>query len=266
MTEIFIAFMKEAQFTNEMLCAGYTQIREANFSRKGIYFQAFTSLSTGYERIGKMCLLLDYAINNNGNFPDIKYLKTIGHNIEEIYKKLEEIKESYKFNFSYLQNLADPVFENIIKILSRFGCGERYTNIDLLVNAKNYEDPINEWYLNIDNYFLHNHIKQKKVEKIIEQARFCNTLMTDSTSVLFVDETGSEINNMYDMYLRNNINTLVGKYRQLYIYRMSRYFIELLINLEKQIGRKNIEVPDFWEIFKLFNCSDDFAKARKVIK
>ena len=58
----FNALLKEAQFTKEILGAGATQIRNANYARKGLYFQAFTSLSTGFERIGKLCLMLDLLL------------------------------------------------------------------------------------------------------------------------------------------------------------------------------------------------------------
>ena len=64
------AFLNEAHFTREMLGAGATQIRQANYSQKGIYAQAFTSLSTGLERIGKLCYLLDTYIENGASFSD----------------------------------------------------------------------------------------------------------------------------------------------------------------------------------------------------
>jgi hypothetical protein len=54
--EAFKALLKEARFTKEMLGSGATQIRKANYATKGVYFQAFTNLSTGLERIGKLCL------------------------------------------------------------------------------------------------------------------------------------------------------------------------------------------------------------------
>jgi len=60
LNETFKALLKEAQFTNEMLGSGATQIRNANYASKGVYFQAFTSLSTGLERIGKLCLMLEH--------------------------------------------------------------------------------------------------------------------------------------------------------------------------------------------------------------
>ena len=78
--------IKEAQFTCEMLCSGYSQIRKANYAKKGIYFQAFTSLSTGFERICKLCYILIYAIKNNSQFPDKTKIKSIfGHDILKIY-------------------------------------------------------------------------------------------------------------------------------------------------------------------------------------
>jgi hypothetical protein len=57
LSQTFNALNKEAQFTKEMLGSGATQIRNANYASKGVYFQAFTSRSTGLERIGKLCLI-----------------------------------------------------------------------------------------------------------------------------------------------------------------------------------------------------------------
>jgi hypothetical protein len=37
-TATFKALLKEAQFTKEMLGAGATQIRNANYASKGVYF------------------------------------------------------------------------------------------------------------------------------------------------------------------------------------------------------------------------------------
>lgn len=74
-SKTFNALADEATFTKEMLGSGATQIRKGNYASKGNYFQAFTSLSTGLERIGKLCLMLDYYIDNDGKFPDFHHLK-----------------------------------------------------------------------------------------------------------------------------------------------------------------------------------------------
>ena len=45
MNATFRALVEEATFTKEMLASGVTQIRNANYARKGAYFQSFTRLS-----------------------------------------------------------------------------------------------------------------------------------------------------------------------------------------------------------------------------
>jgi len=240
MNKIFNAFLKEAEFTYEMLCSGYNDIQKTNYYNKGIYFQAFTSLSTGLEKIGKICLLIDYAIINNGNFPESIYVKKYKHNIFDLYKETQKIKEKYDFNFTYLQNLSDPLTEKIIIILSKFGGGERYSNIDFLENTRNYNDPINEWYTNVDKYFIKNFISKKNLDEFIEKANISNKFTEDIFNIYFIDEIENEITNIFDVVIKNNINNLVGKIRQLYFYRIIRYFVELLFKLEKYTKKKII--------------------------
>ncbi len=108
--ETFNALNREAQFTKEILGAGATQIRNANYARKGVYFQSFASLSTGLERIGKLCLMLDFYIDNNGQFPDFNYLKNdIGHKIDLLYQKSIEVKQRRGITHRFLQDLGGRI-------------------------------------------------------------------------------------------------------------------------------------------------------------
>jgi hypothetical protein len=59
-------FINESTFTAQMLGSGVNLIGSANYGRKGDYFQAFTNLATGLERIGKLCVLIDFAIDHQG--------------------------------------------------------------------------------------------------------------------------------------------------------------------------------------------------------
>ena len=116
------ALCKEALFTGEMLCAGYTQIRKANYASRGIYFQAFTSLSTGFERIEKLCYLLIYSIEHDGIFPTDKKMKNeIGHDIVKLYKMILDFKNKNNIEYDFLQDLDKPIYQSILKIISRFG-------------------------------------------------------------------------------------------------------------------------------------------------
>lgn len=87
LSDTFKALNMEAQFAKEMLGSGATQIRSANYTTKGTYFQAFTNLSIGLERIGKLCLMIDHYIVTAGKFPDSAYMKNkFGHDIGLIYR------------------------------------------------------------------------------------------------------------------------------------------------------------------------------------
>mgnify|MGYP007022393782 CR=1 FL=1 len=94
------ALCKEALFTGEMLCAGYTQIRKANYASRGVYFQAFTSLSTGFERIGKLCYLLIYSIEHDGVFPTNRDMQNdVRHDILKLYELILDFKNENNIKY-----------------------------------------------------------------------------------------------------------------------------------------------------------------------
>ena len=264
--ELFDALNKEAQFTCEMLCSGVTQIRNANYARRGIYFQAFTSLSTGLERIGKLCLILDYSIKNNGNCPENDYLKNkIGHDIEKIYQNVLELKQEYQFNFHFLQDLNLDIYQTILSILSRFGKGDRYSNIDLIVNKRTYEDPIRIWYEQVDLYFFRNLVSLRKKKRIVNNSQIMGQLMESFTIVRHAGEDENDILSVEDASYRTGVFEAVGPYRQLCTFHIIRFFVEMLNRLQYKIRKEYRSViPDFSEIFGVFYNDDSYIKSRKT--
>ncbi len=264
--QIFQALLKEAQFTNEMLGAGATQIRKASYATKGIYFQAFTSLSTGLERIGKLCLMLDYYIDSNGNFPDLNYLrKEIGHNVLKLYQKSIEIISKRSISLRFLENLDGDIHKNILKILSDFAQGDRYTNIDILVSSKQNIDPINSWFTLVDQPLFDIHVSEKKKKSISQNAAVINQLIGPSTSVLHTSETGSEITDVEDASYRTGMQEAVSPYRQLYTLQIIRFWVEVLGDLQykaMELGKE--EIPFFGEIFAIFYNGDTYFRSRKT--
>ena len=145
---VFLALLKEAQFTRQLLGAGATEIRRANYASKGVYFQSFTSLSTGLERIGKLCLMLDHYISTGGNFPNFKYLKyDIGHNLGLLQEKASQVILDRGLR---TKQKNSAIHRSIIEILSKFAEGDRYSNIDLLVGSNRHSDPIAQWFNEVD--------------------------------------------------------------------------------------------------------------------
>lgn len=260
------ALNKEAQFTCEVLCAGVTQIRKANYARRGIYFQAFTSLSTGLERIGKLCLILDYQIKNNGNYPNNFYLKNqIGHDVEKLYKEALDIKVEHQFQFKFLQDLNLDIYKTMLSVLSRFGKGDRYSNIDLIANSRTYDDPIKMWYEKVDLYFYNNLVSKRKKIKILTNAQIIGKLLGPYTHVRHTSEDETDITDVENASFRTGMFEAIAPFRQLFVFRIIRFWVELIDCIEHKIMKETkIEIPFFSEIFRVFFNDDSYIKSRKT--
>ncbi|MCC4601918.1 hypothetical protein [Xanthomonas melonis] len=159
----FNALLKEAQFTLEILGSGATQIRKVNHLEKGTYFQAFTSLSTGIERIGKLCLILDHYIESRGTFPaDEQMRNDIGHNIEKIYARSQDIIKKRGILLDHLQDLDASIHQAILRSLSNFAKGDRCSNINLITEAKRQADPISDWFDGVEKKIYNSSVGDKK--------------------------------------------------------------------------------------------------------
>lgn len=261
------ALCKEALFTGEMLCAGYSQIGKANYASRGIYFQAFTSLSTGFERIEKLCYLLIYAIEHDGNFPTNNELKkTFGHDIIKLYKLILNFKKKNTIAYTFLQNLDKPIYQNILEVLSRFGKGDRYANIDLLLENINYEDPISVWYKNVDLVIFQEKITKAKKEKIKRNAALTHIFTSGFVMIAHTNEEGAEINEVFKGSFMTGLNEAVVPFRRLYISHIISFFVESLHAIECIVRQKQLfEVPYFMEIFRVFYNEDSYFKNRKTI-
>lgn len=265
-TETFKALNKEAQFTKEMLESGATQIRNANYAAKGIYFQAFTCLATGLERIGKLCLMLDHFIDHNGHFPDFNYMtKEIGHKIGVIYNKSQAVISKRSITMQFLSNLDDPIHQAILRILAEFAQGDRYSNIDLLVGSKRQSDPIASWFKEVDMPLYDTRVSKKKKETIHGNAAVIAAMLSPHAIVVHTSEAGGDINNIEDASLRTGMQKAVAPYRQLYVLHVIRYWVELLFSLQytaMQTG--SADIPFFSEVFASFYNDDFYIRTRKT--
>ncbi|MDG3582948.1 hypothetical protein [Galbibacter pacificus] len=266
LNKTFYILIDEAQFTRDILGSGITQIGRANYGQRGMYFQAFTGISTGLERIGKLCLLLDYYIQHNGTFPDDKYLKNeIGHDLIKIYEKSKLIIDRNEIEFSFQNGVIDPIQIEILKILSKFAKGDRYSNIDFLVNSKYQSDPIRNWHEKIDKELYKKRVSKQKKEKIEFNAKIIGKLLDPVSSVRHYSESREEINNMESASFLTGMMESIAKYRQLYILQIVRYWVEVIRSLQSKARKLGYnDIPWFTEVFAIFNNKDSYFLTRKT--
>lgn len=258
------ALLREAAFTKQMLGAGATYIYAANYALHGMYFQAFSSLSVGLERLGKLCVMIDYAIDNNGVFPTNAQMKSVGHDLMVLYSRSQSIKASKGLNFKFLQDLSDPIQVAILQTLSSFAKGDRYANIDLLARSQQSKDPIEAWARLVDAALYRDKISSKKKASIEERARQ-SSAMDDCSFVFHTAEDGTPIVSYGDAALRALKHGAVAPYRQLFVLQIIRYWVELLCDLEMPAHQvMPNDVPSFNEILGPFCNSDAYIRTRKT--
>lgn len=264
MDQKFWALQKEATFIAEVLAIGVNQIRNVNYARKGLFFSSFVNISTGLERIGKLCLILDYSLNNEGKYPDEKYVLKYSHDLEKLYNKSQMIIKERGFKFKFIQNLDEKIHKDMISILSRFAKGDRYSNIDCIVEGERQSDPIKEWCEKVEMILYDIKVPQKKKEMITKEPKLADDSFGNVSMVMYKDEKGDNITSVEDMFLKIGVSEAIAKYRQLYILQIIRYWIDLLKSIRHQSISEGIHIPDFIEILGNFYSDDNYLKSRKT--
>ncbi|USF25978.1 hypothetical protein N510_000894 [Firmicutes bacterium ASF500] len=269
---IFSAFLEEAQFTKEILAIGVTQLYKANYATKGIYYQSFICLSTGIERLEKLCLILDYYIQNSGALPSEKYIRSYGHKIPELYGACRDIANNRKIQFHFQYKMDKNIHYSIIDVLGNFAeSSGRYSNVNILLGNENKKfDCIEQWFLTVDMPLYNKHVSKKRKTGIEYRATVIGSVLNQYSVTRFITEDNKELIDAVEGSRRTGIWEAVAPYRQLYMLQIIRYLTELLIELgykamsNKAMSNQSADIPHFGEIFGLFYNDNSYFRNRKT--
>lgn len=264
--KVFLAFLEEAKFSKELLALGVTQLYNANYASKGVYFQSFNCLYSGLERIEKLCLILDYYTTNNGCLPQEKDIKKYGHNIISLFEACKEIADKHNIAIRF-QCDFDDVHRSILEIINDFARSDgRYANINTLLSTKNSNsDCIEKWYKNVDMKIYSTRVRESKKQRIEENAKIAGHLLNQYAFALYSTEDNLVVTDAKELSRRTGIWQAVAKYRQLYVLQIIRYLSEMIMELGYEAMKINNEdIPSFSEIFGLFYNDDSYFKSRKT--
>lgn len=236
----------EGSLTAFALAEGLDCLRKANVYEKGMYYQAFFSLSIGLERLLKLIIIYDYRVRNNGNFPENKEIKAKGHNLYEMFKIVVP------------NILKNNLYNSTINFLSDFAKTTRYYNLDVLTGKETQKlNPLEEWN-NIEKMILKEY--NAKIKTIPNKDELINNL-NQTADILFFDMNSNQINNA--IYIVDEIEQrdIIQGYNVLVLYKI----ITLLVNILTEYEIKNNLFPCLREYFKYFraNYSDGEIRRKK---
>ena len=211
----------EGSLTLATLAEGLDCLRKANIYKKGLYYQAFLSLSIGIERLLKIIIIYEYRIENNGKFPENKYLKEIGHDLYKMFKIVLP------------KLLEDDMYNLVINFLNNFAQNTRYYNLDILTGKNvNLLNPLEEWK-NIEDYIWKKYNNNTKtIKSDLDNSSIINYI-NEHSYILFFDMKGNQINNFKDVIDENKMNDIIQGYNVLVFYKIIKLLARILSDLER---------------------------------
>ncbi|MCA0175102.1 MAG: hypothetical protein LCH73_02260 [Proteobacteria bacterium] len=258
----FTALLKETQLTRDILGAGATQLRRANYAEKGTYFLAFTGLATGLDRLGKLCLMLDHLLQH-GHWPELAQLKQdVGYRLLLIHERIDALALRRGLRLQFRQRLDDPMHLTVLRCLHDFAESDRYADLQVQA-APVTADPLADWIRLVDVPLFQKRVSARKQVSIRHSTDLVARLMGAEATVLQDAETADAGPQLMDADYGTAANA-VAPHRQLSVLQIVRHWVEVLGELQRQALQVRRDMPDLAEAFNAFLCADHHLKARKT--
>lgn len=264
--QTFKALLHEGQFAKELLAIGVTQLYKANYATEGIYYQVFSCLSVGIERLAKLCLILDFYVTTNGILPKENYIRKNGHKIMTLFQSCRSISQHQQISFKFCYKLDDEIYQSILQVLTDFAQSSgRYSNINILLGTNTDIDCMRQWYETVDLKLYENCVSLKKKQLIEKKAEIIGSMLKQFSVVNYITEDSTEIIDQVEASKRTGIWEAVASYRQLYVLQIIRFLTEILIDISyKGMEISCDDIPHMSEIFGLFYNEDSYFRSRKT--
>jgi hypothetical protein len=150
MNEKWQALAREAGLAAEHLAIGASALGKANYAQHAYYGQAFFALTIGMERAAKLALVVDYALEHNGEFPNTDAVTKHRHDVAALLKQADEIARRRKPNEVQEYLPQSEIHSGIVKVLSDFATNiTRYYNLNLVTGdprTSKIHDPVRAWF------------------------------------------------------------------------------------------------------------------------
>lgn len=236
----------EGSLASTILAEGLNCLRKADIYQKGMYYQAFFSLSIGIERLLKLIIIYDYRAKNSGKMPENRVIKEKGHNLYEM------------INIVAPKILENDLNKIIIRFLSEFAKYSRYYNLDTITGKSIQKiNPLEEWNI-IEKMILKEY--KAKIKEIQNKKKFASYI-NQTSDILYLSMNLNQITDTLDIINEVEKRDIVQGYNVLVFYKIIRSLVYILTDYELQ----NNFFPNLREFFKYFkgNYTDGEIRRKK---
>lgn len=265
------AIHREASLVSQIIGAGATALGRASYgSGFGEYYTAFFGLSIGIERLAKLILIADYAMNNGGALPGQAVVRKYGHKIKTLTNDIDRIANERNISVPYLSP-TDPICSAVINCLDSFSDASRgrYANFEAIGNPKfnAAEEPVNMWWSDVVEPILDKHYRGKKSELTVKRrAAFLDAAIGEISLVMFTNETGGMMSDVSTASERTGQTAWAQKYGRFYALSVVRWLSYIFSKIVHEAAyEKGIDsLFGHEEFFSTYTVDDNFLKTRKI--
>lgn len=260
---------REASLVKHLIVSGATAIGRANYAEKmGGYYTAFFGFSVGLERLSKLILVANSAIENSGKMPDEKVVRKFGHKLVDLANEVESISEKMQLSLRHSRPTQE-IPQKILECLDSFADARRgrYANFASLDNPNLTEDePINKWWGEVVECILEKHYYGKAAQKRVERAELNDSMISPFTMVIQTNECGHTIQDVESASIRTGQNAIVQKWGRYHSLVIARWLSTVLSELS-HIACYTHNIDAFFglnEYFYSYTVDDSFLETKKV--
>ncbi len=265
------ALHREASLVSQLIGSGATALGRASYgSGFGEYYTAFFGLSIGIERLAKLILVADYALDHGGALPGPAVVRKYGHKLKDLVGEVTKIVTKRGLLIS-CKPPTDPICAAVIECLDAFSDASRgrYANFEAIGNPtfNSAEEPVNRWWTNVVEPILDKHYRGKRAEEGVKQrAALIDAMIGNVTTVLFTNENGTVMSDVTSASERTGQSKWAQKYGRYYTLSAVRWLSHVFDEMTHTAGyRPGLEsLFGHYEFFQTYMVDDDFLLTRKV--
>ena len=253
---------QEAMLASHLIGDGVTALGRAYYGEKGMgqYYLGFFSLSVGLERLLKLIVVADKAIDCDDSLSADDWVYKFHHNIIKLINHADQVSKSRKLEIIY-ERPNSEITKAIIKNIDAFANSHgRYSNYRCIQNSDHCKnDPISKWWNEVGEAILKDHYYCKSDRFHVEEMA-CNIKhqIGDSTNLIIFDENRNKITDHAEIIVRLVKVKIVQKfvrYHALSIVRwLSNIYLELSKNSPDHTHKKDFDQS--WNFFDNYITDD----------
>ena len=265
------ALHREASLVSQIIGSGASALGRARYgSGFGEYYTAFFGLSIGMERLAKLIIVADFAMENDGKLPNQSVIRSFAHKLKKLIEKADGIAKRRGIFVSHWEP-ADPICAAVIGCLDAFAEASegRYANFEAIGNPTfdPAKEPVNKWWTEVVEPILDKHYRGKKVEEAAKQhAALVNPMIGDMTIVLFTDENQRTMSDVLTASERTGQTNLAQKYGRFYTLSVVRWLSDIVSEMVREASDQ-LGIDSLFghhEFFTTYTVDDHFLLTRKV--